>query len=360
MERHGDEILLTDLGSKNGTFIGDMQLSPHQPTPLHIGDRFSIEAFRIEVLSAAEDLEGTMARAEPSRNPGAIADALQSAFAKHGSWKPAERVETLKDVLRAGLAGATPEAARTLCAQVRARFRTAGAAPAAVERGADADIAREEALYKAGSQALRALSTRFVAEEEIQTAEEAEVFAKLLGHALEATFTWLSKSLRGREEFEEQFGADLTLIFSKEGNPIKTRSADPAEIGRFLLDWRKPEGVDDRKQAIEEAFKDLTLHQLGLLTGVQGCLEAVLGRLEPKRLVEEARAHPGLIHRLLPMLALEKRAWRQYILSHSELFQENSKLFNELIYPNIRKGYLASHAGAGGGDAPAAGSSRSK
>ena len=26
-----------------------------------------------------------------------------------------------------------------------------------------------------------------------------------------------------------------------------------------------------------------------------------------------------------------------------EIFAENSKLFNELIYPNVRKGYLALH-----------------
>jgi FHA domain-containing protein len=352
IERHGDSLLLTDLGSKNGTFIGGAQLSPHQPVPIGTGGRFSIEAFQIEVVADEGEIEGTIARAGAARSPAAIADELRIAFANLGAAKPADRVEALKGVLRAGLTGAGPEAARTMASQVRARFGAAGAAPDAPERGADADIAREEALYKAGSKALRALSARFAGEGEIRTAEEAEVFERLIAQALEATFTWLSKSLRGREEFEEQFGADLTLVFAKEKNPIKARSDDPVEIGKFLLDWRHPEGVAERKQSIEEAFKDLTLHQLGLVAGVQGTIEAVLGRLDPNRLLEEARARPGGLHRLLPMLGLEKRAWRQYILSHGELFQENSKLFNELIYPNIRKGYLASHAGKGGAEGP--------
>jgi type VI secretion system FHA domain protein len=353
IERHGDSLLLTDLGSKNGTFLGESQLTPHQPVPIRIGGRFSIEAFQIDLLPGVDDVEGTMARAEPSRNPAAIADDLRIAFAELGGVKPGERLEALKGVLRAGLAGVNSEAARTIAAQVRARFRTGGAAPVADAPGADADIAREEELYKAGTEALRSLSARFAGEGDFGDAKQAEVFAHLIAQALEATFTWLSKSLRGREEFEEQFGADLTMIFSKEKNPIKARSDDPVEIGKFLLDWRHAAGVEERKQAIEEAFKDLTLHQLGLVAGVQGTIEAVLGRLDPKRLLEEARARPGgLAGRLLPMLGLEKRAWRQYILSHGELFQENSKLFNELIYPNIRKGYLASHAGKGGGGGP--------
>ncbi len=44
-----------------------------------------------------------------------------------------------------------------------------------------------------------------------------------------------------------------------------------------------------------------------------------------------------------------KRAWEIYVVKHREMFEENSKLFNEVIYPSIRKGYLASHAGEGGG-----------
>ncbi|MER3559212.1 MAG: hypothetical protein C4336_07020, partial [Armatimonadota bacterium] len=30
----GDEVRLTDLGSTNGTFIGETRLVPHQPTPV--------------------------------------------------------------------------------------------------------------------------------------------------------------------------------------------------------------------------------------------------------------------------------------------------------------------------------------
>jgi len=39
----------------------------------------------------------------------------------------------------------------------------------------------------------------------------------------------------------------------------------------------------------------------------------------------------------------EKRAWKRYSEVFHEIFAENSKMFNELIYPNVRKGYLALH-----------------
>jgi pSer/pThr/pTyr-binding forkhead associated (FHA) protein len=31
----GDQLLLTDLGSSNGTFIGDQKLQSHSPVPLN-------------------------------------------------------------------------------------------------------------------------------------------------------------------------------------------------------------------------------------------------------------------------------------------------------------------------------------
>ncbi|HEV3027650.1 MAG TPA: type VI secretion system-associated FHA domain protein, partial [Planctomycetota bacterium] len=93
------------------------------------------------------------------------------------------------------------------------------------------------------------------------------------------------------------------------------------------------------RDALDNAFKDLTMHQLGLLAGVQEALSAVLKRLDPKVVEQEGKdmGKGGFL------ASAEKRAWKRYSEVFHEIFAENSKLFNELIYPNVRKGYLALH-----------------
>jgi hypothetical protein len=93
------------------------------------------------------------------------------------------------------------------------------------------------------------------------------------------------------------------------------------------------------RDALDNAFKDLTMHQLGLLAGVQESLSAVLKRLDPKVVEQEGKdmGKGGFL------ASSEKRAWKRYSEVFHEIFAENSKMFNELIYPNVRKGYLALH-----------------
>jgi len=342
LDRVGGAYLLTDLKSKNGTYVGSNRLTPEKPVELRGGDVFSIEGYRIQVVvEVAEDLEETLAGGKSVPGASALIEELTRAYAS--SVRPVEdRWDDLAKLLRSRLAGADSDAVRAVCMQVRERF--AREEPAQDPGGGADGGAPGAALGETCYRTLAELSRGLVGKGELQRAEDVERFGRLLGQALRITVEWVGKCLEGRREFEEQFGAELTVIFSKEGNPIKTKSSDPEEIGRFLLDWADAD-EETRKTALEDAFKDLTLHQLGLISGVQGCMKAILELLDPERLLREASSRPGgVLERLLPKLAMEKRAWRQYVLSHGEMFQENSKLFNELVYPSIRKGYLSSHA----------------
>jgi predicted component of type VI protein secretion system len=197
---------------------------------------------------------------------------------------------------------------------------------------------KKEDPAQAALRVLNDLSTQFVGEEKIETPEQAELFVKMVASVLELTFDWISKSLRGRREFEDQFSADLSMIFSKEKNPLKG-GGGPADMGRYLLDWRLARDPKAIRDSLDNAFKDLTMHQLGLLAGVQESLSAVLKRLDPKAVEQEAKEKGGGGF----LASMEKRAWKRYSDVFHEIFAENSKLFNELIYPNVRKGYLALH-----------------
>jgi type VI secretion system FHA domain protein len=336
-----------DLGSKNGTYVGDRRLEPHQPVALESGRTFSIEDFRFELLEETADLERTVERADPSRRAERVAEELLVLCARHAEDAPADRKDLIREALRAAVADLSPEAARAVCSQVRSRFQTAG--PASVGGGAPRpegeDFERQEAFYRAGYQVVRELSQRLLGGADFRASDEVRVFGKLIEQMVLATLRWLSLCLKGRREFENQFSAELTLLFSREQNPIKGVETSPEAIGKWLLDWSGDPDCGARSAALEAAFKDLTLHQLALLSGVQDCLREVLERLDPRAMEARIRSEArGALSRLLLKVHFEKRAWRRYVASHGELFQENSKLFNEVIYPSIRKGYLAAHA----------------
>lgn len=49
----GEQVLITDLGSSNGTSVNDLKLEPYQPHPLKNGDIISLSKFKIEVITKA-------------------------------------------------------------------------------------------------------------------------------------------------------------------------------------------------------------------------------------------------------------------------------------------------------------------
>jgi predicted component of type VI protein secretion system len=247
----------------------------------------------------------------------------------------------MRGMIQSVLSSSGPENARSILMQLRSRFqvseKTVPDHTTSIRRK-DLEVAKKETSDQAGLRILNDLSAQFVGEGVLETKEQAELFSKMLANVLELTFDWISKSLRGRREFEDQFSADLSMIFAKEKNPLKG-GGGPADMGRYLLDWRLARDPKSIRDALDNAFKDLTMHQLGLLAGVQESLSAVLKRLDPKSVEQEAKEKGGG-----GMFAsAEKRAWKRYSDVFHEIFAENSKLFNELIYPNVRKGYLALH-----------------
>ncbi len=360
IEKRGSLYQLTDLGSKNGTLVNERKIEPNRPVPLRNGDRLAIGVYRLRFLTEDLDTVGTTIRVvDLSRQSARVADEVAVLYARHASSPPETRAAAILRALQNAQAQVGPENARALLTQVRSRFQSgadsAGPPDAStMMRRRDDEIRRQEDLYRAGLGAVNSLSARLLGDAKFDTVEQVDRFAKLLDQTLDVTFRWLANCLKGRQEFEEQFSADLTMVFALKGNPIKT-GGTAEEIGRYLLDWRSPRDAGTVRDSLEGAFKDLTMHQLGLLAGVQDCIKEILRRMDPKVVEHELHAKAGGgLSGLMLKLSLARRAWRHYRQRYQELFDENSKLFNEMIYPNIRKGYLASHAEAAPGAPPPA------
>lgn len=343
LDRQGTSIQITDLGSTNGTFVNGRKLEPNSGVDLKDGDKITIGFYSL-LVSAMEDDSGdrTMVLVDPSRQLAHLVEELPIVYARHSSAPTDQRKKLLRGMIQSMVNSVGPDNARSILTQLRSRFRSSEGTvvperTTAIRRKEVEDKV-EDTFSQVGLRVMSELSAQFVGEGKFETADQAELFGKQLANVLELTFDWISKSLRGRKEFEEQFSADLSMIFSKEKNPLKG-GGGPGDMGRYLLDWRIPRDPKGIRDALDNAFKDLTMHQLGLLAGVQESLSAVLKRLDPKVVEQEGKVmgKGGFL------ASSEKRAWKRYSEVFYEIFAENSKLFNELIYPNVRKGYLALH-----------------
>jgi type VI secretion system FHA domain protein len=328
-----------DLGSTNGTYLNDRRLEANSASDLRDGDKISIGLYQLRFQLESQQVERTLELADPVRLTKDLAEALPALWSRVSGEASTSRQEKVKAALRDALSQLPPATARTVCAQLKARFQSTATSvgppdPSTVMRKKDQEAAKGEGLGSAGSKAIAELSKRFLGEGGFETAAQIETFAKLLGQAMELTLDWMSKSLKGRKEFEAQFSADLTMIFSQEKNPLKG-GGGAAEMAKFLLDWRSARPVESVRDELDRAFKDLTMHQLGLLAGVQESLGAVLKRLDPKAVEEDVKG--GLLE------SKASKAWKRYSEIFQEIFAENSRLFNEMIYPNVRKGYLGAH-----------------
>ena len=348
VETRGGLTLLIDLQSMNGTFLNERKIKSNQPVDLKQGDRITIGGYQIRFQRAEAEYDPTTIQSMPGHLAAELAEELSEAYTKHMDDPPEARQTTLKDLVRSRINNPDPEYQRAVLSQLRNRFGASGESPptATMVRRKDQEITTHEKLYQAGHKAVRSIAEKFGGGEKLDSAEDVEKFGLLIEQALDVTFNWLSKCLRGRKEFEDQFSADLTMIFGKGSNPIKD-AGTPEEIGKYLLNWGRDQNPKPRKTALEGAFKDLTMHQMGLLAGVQDCLKTVLDRLSPRFVEHELYKETGSVGRLYLKFSLAKSAWRKYAESHKQMFEENSKLFNEVIYPKIREGYLAAHAEAG-------------
>ena len=330
---------ITDLGSTNGTFLNQRRVTPKTPVELGNEETIGIGNFQLQFVVMMDTQGATQHHVDPKKVANALADELCASYALHQDAPLETRKEVLKSLLRERLQGVPNEEERSVLSLLQNRF---GSGSQGVKT--DADISNQEKLYRAGYTWMKSISLHFLGSDNFDSAEQIERFAKQIMQTIESTITWVSRSLKGRREFENEFSADLTMVFSKEGNPLKS-AAGPSELGRYLLDWNSSRDLETTRDLLENAYKDLTMHQLGLVAGVQDCLKALLQQLDPKILQHSVTTeNAGGFAKLLLTFTRSKKSWNKYIGRHQELFENNSKLFNELIYPELRKGYLGHHA----------------
>jgi hypothetical protein len=263
---------------------------------------------------------------------------LPARYAEVADQPHGQRQAAMSKLLQETMTGAAATDGRALLAAVRATFATGLEGPSAGGSAPDPHLA------DAALGVLRGLSTRFLGDLELATTADLRTFGRLVAQSLDTMVKWLSTSLESRREFGRKLGNDVTLMLGKADNLLKD-AADTAQIAQQLLDWRGAENEQRNLAALEEVFRDLTLHQMGLLAGAKECVREVLRRLDPTVISTGGGAKPaGWLAKATG--ADVKVAWETFVSTHKNLLEEQTRLFTEVVSPMLRKGYLEAHSQA--------------
>jgi type VI secretion system protein len=263
-----------------------------------------------EVLNQGGDLAGN------------LRDQLRKSLAKLPTSQHLDLLEQLEEIATKQAAGG-------------------GGAAAKVLEAVEAERVRQRSLREAAFTAMSELSKeRANTDASFRDHGDVQRFFTLIDNSLDLTLEWIVSCLSGRRAFEEKFGAKVTKFFGLERNPIKHALSAP-QAGAYLLGWEHDRNTAEIKANLEDAFRDLTAHQLALVAGVQA-LKAALAHLDPATHEKAARDKASAFSKALG-LSVDKEAWIHLKKTYQELFDNESKLFNEVIFPNVRQGYLAAH-----------------
>jgi type VI secretion system protein ImpI/type VI secretion system protein len=130
------------------------------------------------------------------------------------------------------------------------------------------------------------------------------------GAILRAAVGGMRALLIARGSVKREFRIEQTMLRTHENNPLKFAASDEQALSS-LLDPRT-----DSLSALQEAIRDLTLHQVAVLAATQAAARALLERLDPSSLEAEDKGG-GLFSE-----SQEKRLWTAYKQRHSQLTEQ--------------------------------------
>ncbi|RYF56811.1 MAG: type VI secretion system-associated FHA domain protein TagH [Comamonadaceae bacterium] len=121
-------------------------------------------------------------------------------------------------------------------------------------------------------------------------------FMRGFGEALRVAVQGSIDLLSARSEIKREFRADVTIIASGANNPLKfLPTADGVMLqlaGQTFPGFMKP------VPAMQEAYKDLAVHQIALMAGIRAAYAEAVARLSPAELEKDAAAGSGLLSKI--------------------------------------------------------------
>jgi type VI secretion system protein ImpI len=414
LELQGSELMLRDLGSKNGTLLAGARAPAHKAVELassqgcfaisslsfqaKVDDIGTIEPVRPPqkglllggLFAAAEEIMETMALDMDSPLAlGLIAAPSAAAAAAGGPPRPsalpkgaasirphlpqyvASRGAVAKVVqgLSSEATGLSPTEREQLFSWARQTFPGLGDDPEfhrllehygiAAARGEPASFARR--LEYVALQAVRELAVLYVpGAAPIGTEEELVRFLTKVRDTLDMFFKCFIPLRDGYRQFKTDMDIrDAGAGFDSPAGAAQRsvdRARTPRVLAELLLNWSDDHTLVHK--AVEGAFADLMIHQLALLSGIMRGVKSLLEELSPASVdivLAELRKKKKTGVMWGPYRFRE--LWKAYLSRHADLADGEKQVYSLVFGADFARAY-AQLSGEAGSQAPSGGASK--
>lgn len=353
VELHGDQLMLRDLGSSNGTKVGGNRAPAHQPTaigPHH--NAFSIGPLVFE--ARLTDVEAYADRAPQSLGPAALRDddaVLEDSFitninetlafdnpalaAARAQFAAAEAA--VQNAPNAAAAKAALTGTLLLDQEAVNKSRQAAMARAQAQQQNAAQEAKQRRLEQLALQGVREIARYFLPS--AGAIEEPEDLVRFLSKLRDTIEVFLRCFIPLREGYR-QFASQMHIQQrGADGSRARIDAAkDERELAQQLLDW-SAKGPEAHK-AVEGTFADLMIHQLALLHAIMRGVKSLLDELSPKAIdvAFEELAKQGKTNFSWGPWRF-KELWRVYTGKHGDMDDGDKRMFAALFGPEFADSY---------------------
>jgi len=157
----------------------------------------------------------------------------------------------------------------------------------------------------------------------------------LVGQLLRESTRGAVELLVARAALKREMRAEMTMIVSRENNPLKFSPTVEVAL-QHLLGPPAP-GFMPPAAAMRDAFDDLRAHQLGVMAGMRAALEGVLQRFDPQQL-ESKLSKRSAIDSIIPATR-KARLWEAFNDLFAQLQTEAQDDFDEIFGRAFLKAY---------------------
>ena len=158
---------------------------------------------------------------------------------------------------------------------------------------------------------------------------------RLIGRLLHEATRGTVDLLVARQALKREIRAEVTMIVTKENNPLKFSPSVDVALGHLLQPPAR--GFMDPDKAMRDAYDDLRAHQFGFLAGMRAALEGILKRFDPA-VLEGKLTQKSVLASILPDKR-KARMWDVFTELYGQISSEASDDFHELFGKEFLSAY---------------------